>query len=97
MPRIKLTKSAIDTLPAPSSDVVYRDAAYPSFGVKVTPKGRNVFIVLRPVPHGRCRIASAQVYHRAIRPRHASSSPRRSAEVFAAKLENSGFIEQRRG
>jgi hypothetical protein len=34
MPRIKLTKSAIDALPTPSSDVVYWDAAYPGFGVK---------------------------------------------------------------
>src|SRR3982074_2557116 len=46
MPRIKLTKSAIDTLPTPSSDVVYWDAAYPGFGVKVTPKARKLFIVL---------------------------------------------------
>ena len=40
MPRIKLTKSAIDARPTPSSDVVYFDAASPGFGVKVTPKGR---------------------------------------------------------
>ena len=46
MPRIKLTKSAIDALPTPLSDVVYWDAAYPGFGVKITPKGRKVFIVL---------------------------------------------------
>src|SRR3979411_2536641 len=46
MPRIKLTKSAIDALPIPSSDVVYWDAASPGFGVKVTPKGRKVFVVL---------------------------------------------------
>src|SRR4051812_49750810 len=46
MPRIKLTKSAIDALPSPSSDVVYWDVAFPGFGVKVTPKGRKVFIVL---------------------------------------------------
>ena len=46
MPRIKLTKSAIDALPTSSSDVVYWDAAYPGFGVKITPKGRKVFIVL---------------------------------------------------
>jgi integrase len=46
MPRIKLTKSAIDTLPIPSSDLVYWDAAHPGFGVKVTPKGRKVFVVL---------------------------------------------------
>jgi hypothetical protein len=46
MPRIKLTKSAIDALSATKSDVVYWDAAFRGFGVKVTPKGRKVFIVL---------------------------------------------------
>lgn len=46
MPRVKLTKTVIDALPTPLSDVVYWDAALPGFGVKVTPKGRKVFIVL---------------------------------------------------
>src|SRR5262245_55923429 len=46
MPRIRLTKSVIDALPTPESDVVYWDAGYPGFGVKITPKGRKVFIVL---------------------------------------------------
>ena len=46
MPRIRLTKSAIDALPTPASDLVYWDAASPGFGVKVTPKGRKVFLVL---------------------------------------------------
>jgi integrase len=46
MPRIKLTKSAIDALPTPAKDVVYWDAGSPGFGVKVTPKGRKAFIVL---------------------------------------------------
>jgi integrase len=46
MPRIRLTKSAIDALPAPKSDVVYWDAGRPGFGVKVTSNGRKVFIVL---------------------------------------------------
>src|SRR5262245_28100125 len=46
MPRIRLTKSAIDALPTPTTDVVYWDAGCPGFGVKVTPKGRKVFIVL---------------------------------------------------
>jgi len=46
MPRAKLTKSAIDALPISSKDVVYWDSACPGFGVKVTPKGRKVFIVL---------------------------------------------------
>ena len=46
MPRLKLTKSTIDALPTPQTDTVYWDAALPGFGVKVTPKGRKVFIVL---------------------------------------------------
>src|SRR5246127_1084732 len=46
MPRIRLTKSAIDSLRTSKSDVVYWDAGYPGFCVKVTPKGRKVFIVL---------------------------------------------------
>ena len=46
MPRIKLTKSAIDALPTPQSDTVHWDAGLPGFGVKVTPKGRKVFVVL---------------------------------------------------
>ena len=46
MPRLKLTKSAIDALPAPARDIVYWDSACPGFGVKITPKGRRVFIVL---------------------------------------------------
>ena len=46
MPRIKLTKSAIDALSTPASDVVHWDTGLPGFGVKVTPKGRKVFIAL---------------------------------------------------
>src|SRR5712691_11311896 len=45
MPRIKMTKSNIDALPIGKSDVVYWDAGCPGFGVKITPKGRKVFIV----------------------------------------------------
>jgi integrase len=46
MPRVKLTKSAIDALPIPNKDVVHWDANCPGFGVKVTPTGRKVFVVL---------------------------------------------------
>jgi integrase len=46
MPRLKLTKSAIDSLATPKSDLVYWDAGCPGFGLKVTPKGRKVFVVL---------------------------------------------------
>lgn len=46
MPRLKLTKSAIDGLSTPVTDTVYWDSGCPGFGVKITPKGRKVFIVL---------------------------------------------------
>jgi integrase len=85
MPRIRLTKSAIDTLLTPKSDVVYWDASCPGFGVKVTPKGRKVFIVLYRTggagsklrkytidPYGRITLHQARVA---------------AQKVFAAKLE----------
>src|SRR5499425_2123750 len=85
MPRIKLTKSAIDALPIPKSDVVYWDVASPGFGVKVTPKGRKVFVVLYRTggagsklrkytigPYGRVTLHQARVA---------------AQKVFAAKLE----------
>src|SRR5260370_25541800 len=85
MPRIRLTKSAIDAIPPPKSDVVYWDAGCPGFGVKVTPKGRKVFIVLYRTagagsklrkytigPYGRVTLHQARVA---------------AQKVFAAKLE----------
>jgi integrase len=85
MPSIKLTKSAIDTLPMPRSDLVYWDAGCPGFGVKVTPKGRKVFIVLYRTggagsklrkytigPYGRVTLHQARVA---------------AQKVFTAKLE----------
>jgi Arm domain-containing DNA-binding protein/integrase-like protein len=94
MPRIKLTKSAIDALPTPSSDVVYWDVAYPGFGVKVTPKGRKVFIVLYRMggagshlrkftigPYGRVTLHQARMA---------------AQKVFAAKLEGRDPAVERR-
>jgi integrase len=85
MPRIKLTKSAIDALPTLKSDVVYWDVASSGFGVKVTPKGRKVFVVLYRTggagsklrkytigPYGRVTLHQARVA---------------AQKVFAAKLE----------
>jgi integrase len=46
MPKLKLTKNAIDALPTPTKEIVYWDAGCPGFGVKITSKGRKVFIVL---------------------------------------------------
>ena len=85
MPRIRLTKSAIDALSTSKSDVVYWDAGCPGFGLKVTPKGRKVFIVLYRTggagsklrkytigPYGRVTLHQARVA---------------AQKVFAAKLE----------
>jgi Arm DNA-binding domain len=85
MPRIKLTKSAIDALPQPQSDTIHWDAGLPGFGVKVTPTGRKVFIVLYRTggagsklrkytigPYGRATLHQARVA---------------AQRVFAAKLE----------
>lgn len=85
MPRIKMTKSNIDMLPIGKSDVVYWDRGRPGFGVKVTPKGRKVFVVLYRTggagsrlrkytigPYGRVTLHQAQVA---------------AQKVFTAKLD----------
>ena len=46
MPRLKLTKSTIDALPTPKKDIVYWDSGCPGFWLKITPKGRKIFILL---------------------------------------------------
>src|SRR5215207_2039650 len=56
MPAIKLTKSAIDSLQPRSADAVYWDSTLPGFGVKVTPKGRKVFIALYRTQGGKSRL-----------------------------------------
>src|SRR5664279_4170817 len=85
MPRVKLTKTVIDALPTPSKDIVHWDTGCPGFGVKITPKGRKVFVVLYRTggagsklrkytigPYGRVTLHQARVA---------------AQKVFAAKLE----------
>jgi hypothetical protein len=76
MPRFKLTKSSIDSLPTPASDTVYWDAGCPGFGLKVTPKGRKVFVI----SDGWGRIELAQIHDRGLRACHPSSGPSSCAE-----------------
>ena len=56
MPKTRLTKSAIDALPTPDKEVVHWDQALPGFGLKMTPKGRRVFIVLYRAGGGGSRL-----------------------------------------
>ncbi len=94
MPRIKFTKTAIDTIPTPTADVVYWDAGCPGFGVKVTPKGRKVFLVLYRTagagsklrkytigPYGRVTLHQARVA---------------AQRVFSAKLEGRDPAREKR-
>lgn len=46
MPTLKLTKAVIDDLKPAATDKVYWDKSLPGFGVKVTPAGRKVYIVI---------------------------------------------------
>src|SRR5262245_13441222 len=78
MPRVRLTKSAIDALPTSTSAAVYWDIGCHGFGVKVTPKGRRTGGAgskLRKYtigPYGRVTLHQARVA---------------AQRVFAAKLD----------
>lgn len=56
MPKLHLTKSVIDDLTPGSSETVYWDDGVPGFGLKVTPQGRKVFIVLYRTKDGLSRL-----------------------------------------
>ena len=56
MPKIHLTKSVIDELTPSASELVYWDDSVPGFGLKVTPKGRKVFVVLYRTKDGLNRL-----------------------------------------
>ena len=94
MPRIKLTKSSIDALPTPASDIVYWDAGLPGFGMKVTPKGRKVFVVLY-----RTGSAGSKLRKYTIGPYgHVTLHQARlgAQRVFAAKLEGRDLATEKR-
>jgi integrase len=94
MPRAKLTKSVIDELPTPTKEVVYWDIGSPGFGVKITPAGRKVFVVLYRAggagsrlrkytigPYGRVTLHQARVS---------------AQKVFAARLEGRDLAAEKR-
>src|ERR1700694_401230 len=94
MPRVNFTKSVIDALPILSNDAVYWDGASAGFGVKVTPKGRRVFIVLYRTagagsrlrkytigPYGRVTLHQARIA---------------AQKVYAARLEGRDLAAEKR-
>src|SRR3974390_524264 len=94
MPRAKLTKSVIDDLPTSTKEVVYWDAACPGFGVKVTPKGRKVFIVLYRTGGGGSKLRKYTIgtYGRVTLHQARVAAQR----VFAAKLEGRDPASEKR-
>src|SRR5258706_8776934 len=95
MPRIKLTKSTIDSLPTPNSDAVFWDAGFPGFGVKVTPKGRKVFIALYRTggAGSKMRKYTIGAYGR-VTPHQARVA---AQKVFAARLAGCDPATEKRG
>ena len=85
MPKLKLTKSAIDALAPDAKDAVYWDTAQPGFGIKVTPAGRKVFIALYRTQGGRSRLRKYTIGpHGRITLHHARAAAQR---IFAARLD----------
>ena len=98
MPKFKLTKGAIDALQPTSRDEVYWDAALPGFGVKVTPKGRKVFIALYRVRGGKSRLRKYTIgpYGKLTLHHARATAQRVFAERFEGRDPAGEKLEQRR-
>jgi integrase len=98
MPKIKLTKSAIDALQPSSRDEVYWDSGLPGFGVKVTPKGRKVFIALYRVRGGQSRLRKYTIgpYGKLTLHHARATAQRVFAERFDGRDPAAEKLEQRR-
>jgi integrase len=94
VPRLRLTKSAIDDLPIQSKDVVYWDAGLPGFGVKVTPKGRKVFLVMYRVAGAGSRLRKYTIgpYGRITLP----MARAQAQKIFAARLDGRDPAEEKK-
>ena len=73
MPRLHLTKPVVDELKLGASDVVYWDDNLSGFGVKVTPKGRKVFIC--DVPNEIRLQPPPEIHDRPLWPYHPRNCP----------------------
>jgi integrase len=94
IPRLRLTKSVIDDLPVPSKDTVYWDDGLPGFGVKVTPKGRKVFIVMYRLAGAGSRLRKYTIgpYGRITLP----MARAQAQKIFAARLDGRDPAEEKK-
>ena len=94
IPRVRLTKSTIDNLPVLEKDTVYWDAGLPGFGVKVTPKGRKVFLVMYRVAGAGSRLRKYTIgpYGRATLP----MAKAQAQKIFAARIDGRDPAEEKR-
>jgi integrase len=89
-----LTKSAIDNLPVLAKDAVYWDSGLPGFGVKVTPKGRKVFLVMYRLAGAGSRLRKYTIgpYGRVTLP----MAKAQAQKIFAARLDGRDPAEEKR-
>jgi len=94
IPRVRLTKSTIDNLPVLEKDTVYWDAGLPGFGVKVTPKGRKVFLVLYRLAGAGSRLRKYTIgpYGRLTLP----MAKAQAQKIFAARLDSRDPAEEKK-
>ena len=89
-----MTKSVIDNLPALATDTVYWDTGLPGFGVKVTPKGRKVFIVMYRLAGAGSRLRKYTIgpYGRLTLP----MARAQAQKIFAARLDGRDPAEEKK-
>lgn len=89
-----MTKSAIDSLPVASKDNVYWDAGLPGFGLKVTPKGRKVFVAMYRVGGAGSRLRKYTIgpYGRVTLP----MARAQAKKIFAARLDGRDPAEEKK-
>jgi len=94
MPRVKLTKTVIDALPTPWKETVHWDTGCPGFGVKITPKGRKIFVVLYRTAGGGSRLRKYTIgpYGRVT----LNQARVTAQKVFAAKLDGRDLAAEKK-
>ncbi len=81
-------------MPVPSTDAVYWDTGLPGFGVKVTPKGRKVFIVMYRLAGAGSRLRKYTIgpYGRVTLP----MARAQAQKIFAARLDGRDPAEEKK-